>query len=348
MLSDICVIIPAYNAEKTVGDVVRGALKYLPKVIVADDGSTDATANAANAAGAEVIRLSENKGKGNALKILFMRAIEEGYGSVLSMDADGQHDPDEIPKFLEDYRQHSDSIVVGTRMKEKGKIPRARYNSMHIARFYVSLVSNQFVEDTQCGYRLYPLSVIKRLRLITEKYVTETEILMKAGDSGTEIRFVPIRTIYGENGSHFRPITDVTLITAYVIAYVHIKWLIEGVSSNKPDTYTPKGHLMDLICIFKPLAAVFQAITALTALPASIFFLFEYVLLKPFMRNNFASVRMLGCGFAKITLATQMLPVTLIVAIIEQIINKFGCKVNLVDGFVLKYYPNLWKNNKTG
>jgi glycosyltransferase involved in cell wall biosynthesis len=342
MSSDICGIIPAYNAEKTIGDVVRAALKYLPKIIVADDGSTDATANTAMTAGAEVIRLPENRGKGNALKVLFQRALEEGYDFALSMDADSQHDPEEIPKFLADHRQHRDSIIVGTRMHEKEKIPRARYNSMHIARFYVSLVANQFVEDTQCGYRLYPLSVIKELRMLTEKYVTETEILMKAGDSGTKIRFVPIRTIYGENGSHFRPITDVTLITAYVIAYVHVKWLIEGVSSNKPNTYLPKRHLMDMISAFSPIAAVFQTITALTALPASIFFLLEYVLLRPFIKNNFASVRMLGCGFAKITLATQMLPVTLFVAIIEMVLNKFGRKVNLVDGFVLKFYPHLW------
>ncbi|MGO9614587.1 MAG: glycosyltransferase family 2 protein [Dissulfurispiraceae bacterium] len=342
MSSDICVVIPAFNAAKTVGDVVRGALKYIPRVIVADDGSSDDTAGVASAAGAEVITIGRNKGKGNALKVLFQRAIDEGYTAVISMDGDSQHDPEEIPRFVTAYEKCPDCIIVGTRMHEKEKIPRARYNSMHIARFYVSLVANQFVEDTQCGYRVYPLAIIKGLKLVTEKYVTETELLMKAGDMGKQIKFVTIRTIYGESGSHFRPITDVTLITAYVVSYVHVKWLIEGVTSNNPNTYTPKGYLRDTISKHKVIDVVFQTLTAFSALPASIFYLIEYIFLPPFVPNNFASVRKLGCGFAKITLATQMLPVTLIVAIIEKLLGKAGFKKNLVDRFILKYYPHLW------
>lgn len=342
MSSDICVVIPAFNAAKTVGDVVRGALKYIPRVIVADDGSADRTADVASEAGAEVIAIGQNKGKGNALKVLFQRAMDEEYDAVISMDADGQHDPEEIPKFVTAYEQCTDCIIVGTRMHEKEKIPRARYNSMHIARFYVSLVANQFVEDTQCGYRLYPLKIVTELRLVTEKYVTETELLMKAGDMGKQIKFVKIRTIYGENGSHFRPITDVTLITAYVVSYVHIKWLIEGVTSNKPNTYTPIGYLRDMISRCKMIDNLFMTLTAFSALPASVFYLLEYIFLPPLIPNNFASVRKLGCGFAKITLATQMLPVTLIVAIAEKLLLKVGFKLNLVDGFILKFYPHLW------
>ncbi len=342
MSSDICIVIPAFNSAKTVGAVVRGSLKYIPKVIVADDGSSDETAMAASAAGAEVIAIGQNKGKGNALKVLFRKADEEGYAAVISMDADGQHDPEEIPKFLAAYERCRDCIIVGTRMHEKEKIPRARYNSMHIARFYVSLVANQFVEDTQCGYRLYPLEIVKGLRLVTEKYVTETELLMKAGDMGKRIEFVKIKTIYGENGSHFRPITDVTLITAYVVSYVHIKWLIEGVTSDNPNTYTPEGHLRDMISRFRIIDNLFMTSTAFSALPASIFYLIEYIFLPPLVPNNFASVRKLGCGFAKITLATQMLPVTLIVAIIEKLLGKFGIRKNLVDRFILKCYPHLW------
>ena len=268
--------------------------------------------------------------------------MEEGYDSVISIDADGQHDPDEIPKFIAEHMRHPDCIIVGTRMHEKEKIPRARYNSMHIARFYVSLVANQFVEDTQCGYRLYPLSIIPALKLVTEKYVTETELLMKAGDMGKQIRFVNIRTIYGENGSHFRPITDVTLITAYVVSYVHIKWLIEGVTSNNPNTYSAERHLRDLISSNRTIDIMFQILTAFSALPASIFYLLEYLLLPLIIPYNFASVRKLGCGFARITLATQMLPVTLIVAIIEKILNRLGFRVILVDGFIQQFYPHLW------
>jgi glycosyltransferase involved in cell wall biosynthesis len=342
MFSDICVVIPAFNASKTVGAVIHGALKYIQKVIVADDGSTDDTAAVASAAGAEVVSIGSNRGKGNALKTLFQHASNEGYAAVISMDADGQHDPEEMPKFLELYKQNPDCIIVGSRMGEKEKIPRARYNSMHIARFYVSLFANQFIEDTQCGYRLYPLAIVRGIKLVTEKYVTESELLMKAGDMGKQIRFVNIKTIYGEAGSHFRPITDVTLITAYVISYGHVKWIIEGVTSNNPNTYSPKGYLRDWISKYRTIDVLFQALSALIVIPGSILYLIEYIFLPPLVPNNFASVRKLGCGFAKITLASQMLPVTLIVAIIEKVLGKAGYKVNLVDGFILKFYPHLW------
>ncbi len=343
MSSEVCIIIPAYNAEKTIGAVVRGALQHIPKVIVADDGSADSTGQFASAAGAEVITIPVNKGKGHALRLLFRRAIEEGYSAVMSLDADGQHDPADIPRFLSEHALFPESIIVGTRMHERYRIPRARYNSMHIARFYISLVANQFVEDTQSGYRLYPLSIIRGLDLVTERYVTETELLMKAGDMGFRIRFVRIKTIYGENGSHFRPIADITMITAYVISYVHVKWLIEGITSGRPNTYSAKGHLRDLISGNKAADILFQTLTVFTALPASLFFLMEYIFLPVIIPNNFASVRSLGCGFGRITLATHMLPVVLVVAIIEKSSALAGLKWGFLDGFIQRFFPHLWE-----
>ncbi|MBI4684648.1 MAG: glycosyltransferase family 2 protein [Nitrospirae bacterium] len=340
MTSKLCVVIPAYNASKTIKSVVGGALKYVQKVIVADDGSTDNTASLASDAGAEVIVINKNKGKGNALKKLFQKAIEEGYKSVISMDADGQHDPDDIPLFINAHNTYREDIIVGSRMHEKEKIPRARYNSMHIARFYISFAANQFIEDTQCGFRLYPLSLIKKICLTTERYVTETEILLKAGDMGTAIRFVNIKTIYGDSESHFRPVIDVTLITAYVISYLHIKWFIEAATSNKPFTYS-FYNIRDKIGKNKILNGFFQTITAFTTLPAATLFLFEYIVLAPVI-NNFSSIRRLGCGFFKITVATYMLPVLLGVTIIEKILNNMGFQFNFVDGFIEQFYPHLW------
>lgn len=342
MPSKICVIIPAFNASGTIKDVVNGALKHIPKVIVADDGSVDGTAAAASEAGAEVISIGKNMGKGNALKRLFSKAVEEGYDAVISMDADGQHDPSEIPLFISAHITNPDDVIVGSRMHEKEKIPRARYNSMHIARFYISFAANQFLEDTQCGFRLYPLDLIKKMRLTTERYAVETEILIKTGNSGAKVRFVDIKTIYGNNGSHFRPVADVANITAYVIAYLHIKWLMEGLTPNKPDTYSLKCSLRDMMCS----NILFQALTTLTALPASLFFLLEYILLKPFIPNNFASVRKLQRGFARITVATHMLPVVLLVSTFEMLMNMTGLKLNLLDGFIKGLFPNLWEGEK--
>lgn len=340
MRSNLCVIIPAYNASKTIGSVVNGALKYVSKVIVADDGSLDDTATAASRAGADVIKIDRNKGKGNALRVLFQKAMEDEYNAVISMDADSQHDYDDIPLFINEHNMYRENIIVGTRMHEKEKIPKARYNSMHIARFYISLAANQFVEDTQCGFRLYPLSLIKKLCLTTEKYVTETEILIKSGDMGEAIRFVNIKTIYGENGSHFRPIMDITAITAYVISYIHIKWFKEGLTSNTPFTYS-KNNFHDAIRKFKVIDIIFQVITAFTALPASVMFFMKFAFLSPII-NNYSIIRKLGCGFFKITIATHMLPVLLIIAILEKISSLFKLKINILDGVINKFYPHIW------
>ena len=344
MAAKICIIIPAYNAARTVGRVVAGALERCPDIVVADDGSTDDTAEVAAKAGAKTIKISPNKGKGNALKLLFKMAIEQGYDAVISMDADGQHDPGEIPLFIEAHTKHPDDIIVGSRMREKARIPRARLNSMQLANFYSSLASNRYLEDTQCGFRLYPLALMKKLVLTTEGYVTETEILIKAGDAGSNIGFIDIKALYNDNGSHFRAVKDVAAITAYVMSYLTMKWLIEGVHADRPYTYSP-GNLRDRIGRRRGINYIFQTITVFTVLPVTLLFLLQYILMSPF-RNNFASIRRLGCGYLKIAMATYMLPIILIVSIIEKtaIMADFGKK--LTDRLIGKFYRNLWSSEK--
>jgi glycosyltransferase involved in cell wall biosynthesis len=342
LISKLCIVIPAFNASKTIKSVVKGSLKHVHKVFVVDDGSSDCTAAAASEAGAEVIVLNKNKGKGNALKILFQKAAESGYDAVISMDADGQHDPEDLPLFINLHVVHPDDIIVGSRMHSKEKIPRARYNSMHVARFFISLAANQFIEDTQCGFRLYPLSIIKKMQLTSDRYVTETEILMKAGDSGAHIRFVNVKAIYGRNDSHFRPIMDIAAITAYVISYLHIKWFMEGVTSNRPNTYS-ENNIRDAIGRYKTIDMLFQIVTVFTALPATVLFLIKYTLLSPVF-NNFVTIRKSGNGFFKITLATHMLPVLLIAAILEKLFKGLNIKLRMVDDLIQWAYPHLWLN----
>ena len=340
MAADICIIIPAYNAGRTIGAVVSGALTHCPDVFVADDGSMDNTGDSAADAGAKVIRIPFNRGKGNALKVLFDAAREKGYEAVISMDADGQHDPDAIPLFIEKHKKSPHNIIVGSRMAERDRIPRARLNSMQIANFYASLASNQFLEDTQCGYRLYPLGLISQLLLTTGGYVTETEILIKAGDSGNHISFIDIEAIYNHNGSHFRAIRDFSAITAYVISYLTIKWIIEGACPDRPYTYS-RGGVRDRLARNRVVNGLFQTATVFTALPITLFFWMEYVLFGPFI-NNFASVRRLGCGYLKIAAATYMLPVMLAVLFIEKLLDIAGVQKGLTDAVVKKFYRNVW------
>ena len=339
MASKICVVIPAYNASETIGHVVRGALKHVPFVMVADDGSTDDTAKFAAEAGAEIILVDKNRGKGHALEVLFQRAIEEGYDAAISMDADRQHDTKDIPNFTQAHDIHPNDIIVGSRVHEKEKIPRGRYNSMYIARFYISLAANQFIDDTQCGFRLYPLSLIENILLTTDRYVTETEILMKAGDMGAFIRSVKIDPMYDNNHSHFRPVMDIVAITAYVISYLIIKWLIEGVSSDRPCTYSA-NNIRDLIGRRKTIDRLFQAITVLSVPLAPVFFLIEYIVFSPIIKNNFASIRRLNFGFPRITLVTHMLLILPIIAIVEKLCHTMGFKVRFVDRFIENVVPS--------
>lgn len=319
--------------------MINGALAYCPDIIVADDGSDDDTASLAEKTGARVIKIAENRGKGNALKILFKSAIDQGYDAVISMDADGQHDAASIPSFIDEHMRCPDNIIVGSRMGDKSTIPQARLNSMRLANFYSSLAANQFLEDTQCGFRLYPLSVIKKMNLTSERYATETEVLIKAGDSGTRIIFVNIKTIYNEYGSHFRTIRDFSLITAYVISYLTVKWIIEGVSSDRPDTYTA-GNLIDRIGRNRIASTVFQIITVFTGLPITLVFLAEYLVLSPFM-NNFASIRRYGCGYFKIAVATFMLPMVLVVLLADKLLNALNIHMHLLEKFIQIFYPEL-------
>jgi glycosyltransferase involved in cell wall biosynthesis len=338
----ICAVIPAYNVADTIGDVVQGARRYVGMVMVADDGSVDGTGQVALAAGADVIFIGRNRGKGHALKLLFRKAARQGFTAVISMDGDGQHNPDEIPGLVHAHMKNRGSIIVGSRMHSRKNIPRARYNSMHVARFFISLAANQFIEDTQCGYRVYPLDLIQRMALTQEKYVAESEILIKAGDMGAAINFVRIGAIYGEIRSHFRPVLDVTAITAYIISYFPFKWFSEAVVPGKPNTYT-KGNLRDRIARHVLMDNFFKVITAVIGIPMTVICLAWYHGMSIVFADNFSSIRKLGHGYYKITLAALLLPVILGISILEKLFSYIGIESRFVDGVIQKFYPHLWR-----
>jgi glycosyltransferase involved in cell wall biosynthesis len=337
----ICVIIPAYNVAETIGAVVKGAFRFAGMVMVADDGSGDGSGEKARSAGAKVIFINRNQGKGNALKLLFKEAARQGFTTVISMDGDGQHNPNEIPRLIDAHRKNPDNIIVGSRMHSRENIPRARYNSMHVARFFISLAANQFIEDTQCGYRVYPLALIQRMVLTQEKYVTESEILIKAGDMGATITFVRIGAIYGEIRSHFRPVLDVTAITAYIISYFPLKFFTEAVVPGKANTYT-KGNLRDRIARHLILDNLYKVLTAVIGVPMTVICLVAYHGLSILLGDNFSSIRKLGQGYYKITLAALVLPLILLIIIVEKLLGYIGIKSRFVDGFIQRFYPHLW------
>jgi glycosyltransferase involved in cell wall biosynthesis len=343
-VSGVCAAIAAYNSEATVADVVRGVRRHLGVVLVADDGSNDRTAAEARGAGADVLVLPENRGKGNALRLLFDEARRRGFDAVVVLDADGQHDPDDLPGLLDAHARQPDALIAGSRMREADAIPGYRYNSMLVARFYICLAANRFVEDTQCGYRLYPLKALEGMAVRKERYVTETEILVKAGDSGVPIVGVPVRAIYsGAHGSHFRRVPDVAAISVYVISYMMVKWAIEGVRPGTVFTYGGAGTGRDRFGKTPGADWWFEVLTLFSALPLTAFYFGWYFLSRLVGGKSFAGLRSCGVPAAKVLGSTMMLPALLLVSTVDLACGRLGFRPDLSTGFVRRFYPNLWK-----
>ena len=207
----ICAVIPAFNHESTILKVVKKTRHQIDHVVVIDDGSTDNTARLAEDAGAHVIRVSKNRGKGNALSISFRYALANDFDAIITLDADLQHDPSEIPKFIKCYATHKSKLVIGNRLGDKEEIPRIRYAPNRIGTYTFSWLIGQPIEDSQCGFRLYDREVMANIRILNDGFEAEADLLLRAGKRGYKIGFVPVKTIYFSNRQHrsyYRPIKD--------------------------------------------------------------------------------------------------------------------------------------------
>jgi len=205
-----CVLIPAYREEKNIALVVQTALKYCLDVIVIDDGSPDKTAEEAAMTGAIVIRHEVNQGKGVALNTGFREVRERGYDVVITMDADGQHDPELIKDFIEAYDRTGIPVLIGNRMSDVSTMPLVRRWTNQFMSWLLSRTMGQFVPDTQCGYRLYRCDLIPYVATESERFAAESEILLHIAERGVRMDSVPVSTIYenGNGASKINPFSD--------------------------------------------------------------------------------------------------------------------------------------------
>jgi len=203
-----CILIPGYNESRMIGQVVTNARKIIDDVVVIDDGSRDNTAQIAQDAGAYVIKHEVNKGKGAALRTGFQYVIDHGYDAVITMDSDGQHDPDDIPGFLDAVEKIGSGIIIGTRMGDISTMPLIRRCTNKLTSFSASMLARQKIEDSQSGFRLITTDVLKTVKLETAGFETESEILIKASKAGFRISSVSIKTIYGEEKRKIKPMRD--------------------------------------------------------------------------------------------------------------------------------------------
>ncbi|MGB9594633.1 MAG: glycosyltransferase family 2 protein [Candidatus Poribacteria bacterium] len=204
----ICIIIPGYNESRMIGQVVTNAHKIIDDIVVIDDGSKDNTAQISKDSGAYVIKHEVNKGKGAALRTGFQYAVEKGYDAVITMDSDGQHDPNDIPNFLDALEKIGSGIIIGSRMGDISTMPLIRRCTNKLTSFTASRIAHQKIEDSQSGFRLITTDVLKTVKLETAGFETESEILIKASKVGFRIVSVPIKTIYGEEKSKIKPLRD--------------------------------------------------------------------------------------------------------------------------------------------
>ena len=204
-------IIPAYNAAAHLSEVLKGILRHLPSenILVVDDGSSDGTGEVAESNNVQVITHDTNRGKGNALKTGFKWMLEAPrIEATFTIDADGQHDPDEIPLFLEKYEQSHVDLMIGNRMRQMQGMPLIRRTTNFLTSMIISLRTGYKIEDSQYGYRLIRTSLLRRIGLVTSHYDTESEILIKACKMKAVIESIPSRTIYADEKSTIHPLRD--------------------------------------------------------------------------------------------------------------------------------------------
>lgn len=201
-------IIPAFREGGRVGGVVRRLRAVLPEVLVVDDGSPDATAREAREAGARVIVHDRNRGKGGALRTGFAWALASGADPVLTLDADGQHIPEEAPRLLACAEATGADVVVGARRMDPREMPFVRRWTNRTMSAVLSMAAGCRLGDTQSGFRLFRAKVLRGVSVTTEGFDLESEILVRAARRGFRIRETEVSTVYGDEKSKIRPVKD--------------------------------------------------------------------------------------------------------------------------------------------
>lgn len=214
----ICVLIPTYNNENTLKRVIDGVLGYTKEIIIINDGSTDSTSDIlGNYPNITQVHLPKNKGKGNALRVGFKHALDLDYDFVLTIDSDGQHFPEDIEVFVNalENSETKDVLFIGSRDMNQEGVPSKSSFGNKFSNFWFWVETGIKLNDTQSGYRLYPIRKLKDVKLITNKFEFEIEVIVKAAWRDVEVKNIPVKVLYDESErvSHFRPFKDFTRIS---------------------------------------------------------------------------------------------------------------------------------------
>jgi glycosyltransferase involved in cell wall biosynthesis len=212
---NILVLIPAYNEAQRIAPVINGAAAHLP-VLVIDDGSQDGTVQVAEEHNAQVVQQIPNQGKGAALRLGFQAALDGEYEAVITIDADGQHDPDEIPAFMALFEEQKPDLIIGRR--DFKQIPPVRRLANSLGRWSFSWAVGQPIPDNQSGYRLLSRRMMEAVLDSQESgFEFEVEMIVTCIQRGYNLAWVPIKTIYRDEGSHIHPLKHTLEFTRMVL-----------------------------------------------------------------------------------------------------------------------------------
>lgn len=217
--------IPAYNESSRIGKTVLDVSQYVDKVIVCDDGSTDDTVSEAESVGAYVIRHQKNLGKGAAMKDLFKFARFSNADVLVTIDADGQFLPKEIPKLIKPIIEHNADIVVGYRFDDKTEMPKYRKFGNEVLDKITKLAEDLPIRDTQSGFRTYSREAIKKIEFVTEGFGADSEILINAAKNGLKMVEEKVTVIYNTGGrtSTKNPVSHTTEVLVSVVEQIAIR-----------------------------------------------------------------------------------------------------------------------------
>jgi glycosyltransferase involved in cell wall biosynthesis len=223
----IIICIPAYNEERNIKDIIKKAQKYATEVLVYDDGSSDSTSEVARISGATVVRNPINRGYGSAITTLFLQAKARDADVMITVDSDGQHDPDQIPRIMEPILRDQSDIVIGSRFlnaNEKSKVPRYRSFGIKAITRVTCAASYSNITDAQSGFRAYSKIAMAKIDLFEEGMQVSTEILLKAKEKNLRIEEVPISVNYDLNRtSTHNPMSHGMKVLLHVIQIVSLR-----------------------------------------------------------------------------------------------------------------------------
>ena len=205
------VVVPIYNSEKYLPELLKRIMEYFPleSIFAVNDASEDNSNNICKKISLNLIDLTINCGKGNALQKGFEAAIDEGYKFAFTIDSDLQHKPEDFPDFIQKQNELDLELVIGKRDFSHKKMPFHRICSNTLTSWVVSRASKQKILDSQCGFRLYNLEILKGMKFQTKRYQFETEIILKIAKRNGKVGFTPIETIYDGQKSYISGWRDI-------------------------------------------------------------------------------------------------------------------------------------------